>query len=125
MAQPRRRRETTGGRIRFYYEKDAAHGIVHASGMYGGPTPTGELYIAFFSHHPPLPEEITHSVEGGRLGGEVSKSQTRQGFVRTVGAEVIMTLETARSFREWLDGKIRLITEAGQGDERQNAATSD
>lgn len=119
MTEPRRRnarprQPARPPRVRFYYERDPGHSIAFASGMFGGATPNGNIYIGFFVDHPPIPEQITHEIIDGRqLGPEVATEhvQRQEGFTRTISSEVIMTLETATLFRDWLQKNIDAITE--------------
>ncbi len=109
MTQPSRPRQRQRSRpeATFFYERDAGHAIFPASGMFGGPTPRGEIYIAFFADHAPIPQQVTHEIkDDGHLGDELRRSQSQQGYVRTIGSEIVMSVETAVSLREWLQTKI-------------------
>jgi hypothetical protein len=110
MAQARRERTP---RIRIYYERNPAHDVVHASGVVGGPTPQGELYLAMFSERAPIPEEITYGLPESRiLGPEISREQRQQGFVRNISSEVIMSLTTARALQRWLNQNVKALEQA-------------
>ena len=98
--------------IDFHYIKSNSFRVVHADGVWGGPTPRGYVSMSFYSERTPIPRRITHAVtqEGnlGKLGDEVGRD-TREGLVREVEVEVMLDLELARSLAQWLDDKIEAL----------------
>lgn len=98
-------------RVLFHYLKSPMFRTIHADGMYGGVTPQGNIHIAFYSERNPIPQTIEHAVaDGGQLGDEIMESRVvRSGFVREVDIDVIVDLETAVSFRAWIDEKIKML----------------
>ncbi len=98
------------------YIKSSATPVLHADGMVGGPTPQNLLHVAFYSEHAIIPDSVTYRVE--RLNATQIRLQSPEQparpteIVRDVGAEVIMSLEVARSFRQWLDDQIKTIEQA-------------
>lgn len=96
--------------------KSSTAPVLHADGVFGGATPSSSLYMAFFSEHAMIPDSMTYGVERVdaarlRLLAPEQPDQFAQ-VVREIGAEVIMTLEVARIFRQWLDEKISLLERA-------------
>lgn len=74
------------------------------------------MYMAFFSEHANLPDTTQYAVDTvAKSFSRVNQAQD-PGWVREVGAEVIMTLDIARSFREWLDSRIAILEKIGPGD---------
>ena len=124
MARQRARVHTSGeGRggvvqnapieIQAKYTKTGASPVLHVDGMFGGLTPSGQLYVAFFSEHAQLPEaEILRRDPEGDTYRPVGADQL-QGVVREVGVEVIMTLNVARAFQEWLNVRIKMAEDLG------------
>ena len=98
--------------IAFHYIKSNNFRVVHADGVWGGPTPRGYMSMNFYSERTPIPRRVTLSLtpEGdlGKLGDEVDRD-SREGFVREVEVEVILDLELARSLAQWLDDKIKAL----------------
>lgn len=124
MARQRARAHTSGGgrggliqsaplEIQAKYTKTGAFPVLHADGMFGGLTPGGQLYVAFFSEHAQLPEaEILRREPEGDTYRPVA-TDSLQGVVREVGVEIIMALPVARAFREWLNVRIKMAEDLG------------
>lgn len=95
---------------RVSYIKSTVSPVLHADGVFGGLTPQGLLYIAFFSEHPKLPDTVQYALDAAaKTLRPVTQPDQEVGWVREVRGEIIMGLDVARSFRNWLDDKIKLI----------------
>lgn len=124
MARQRARANTSGGRrggliqsapieIQAKYTKTGATPVLHTDGMFGGLTPGGQLYVAFFSEHARIPDAaILRRDPEGETYRPVEADQL-PGVVREVGVEMIMTLNVARAFREWLDVRLKQAEDFG------------
>ena len=65
--------------------------------------------MSFYSERAPIPKKLVHKVTSeGVLGNEISR-ETKAGLIREVDVEVIMDLDMARSFRDWMDEKISFL----------------
>jgi hypothetical protein len=96
--------------VQISYIKSSFSPVAHADGVFGGPTPHGLLYIGFFSEHPKLPDTVQYAVDAAaKTLMPVSQPNRKAEWVREIEEEVIMSVELARSFRDWLDDKIKLI----------------
>ena len=95
-------------RVKFHYIKSNDHRVIRADGIFGGPVPAGDaIYMAIWSERPPIPLEVVHEVKDGHLGPEVRAERVcREGFVREVGASVLIDLARAKSLHKWLEQQI-------------------
>jgi hypothetical protein len=92
------------------YIKSPVAQVFHADGMFGGPTPQRLLYVAFYAEHAKLPETTVFNVdETAKTLTPVSQASHEGQWIREVVGEVIMTLEVARSFRDWLNTSIDVL----------------
>jgi len=99
-------KEAHEGRIRFHYLKSSAFRVVYAEGAYGGLTPHGNISISFYNDRYPIPQIVEHQIsQEGKLGGEISRVG-KDGVVREVEVDVLLTIPTAKSLRDWLEQKI-------------------
>ena len=92
----------------FHFIKSNFFRVIHADGVHGGVTPRGLIHMAFFSERSPLPQRTSlpfNKADGTASGMEVTEV-SREGVVREVEADVLMTLETAEAFHNWLSAKI-------------------
>ncbi len=100
--------ESPPERIEFHYIKGSAFRVVHADGVWGGPTSRGYITMAFYSERSPIPQSLVHEVTEGKLGPEVERV-TKKGVVREVDVEVMIDLDLAKSFQRWLTEKIEAL----------------
>jgi len=64
----------------------------------------------FFSERPAIPQRVVHAIDGETIGSEIEGQRVgRDAVIREVEISVSMNLETAKSFRTWLDEKIEKI----------------
>ncbi len=98
-------------RAKFDFIKSPAFRVIHADGMFGGPTPRGDLFISFYSERFPIPTSALYEVtSAGELGEEIrSEREGRKGVVREVEVGVKCDLEVAKAFAKWLQQKIEEI----------------
>lgn len=100
------------------YIKSNAFRVVHADGAVGGLNPRGNLHISFYNERMPIPQQVTHSVEGRALKEEIGRVQ-RDAVVREVEVDVHMTVGNAKSLVTWLQGKIDEYERVKQEEQRQ------
>jgi hypothetical protein len=94
-------------RVRFHYIKSHQFRVVHVDGAIGGITPRGLLHIALYSERQPIPQIVEHDLSPeGRLSSEAATQEGRQGIVRDLDVDLIMTRETAIEIRDWLTNRL-------------------
>ena len=93
--------------IDLHYIKANGFRVVHADGVWGGPTPRGYITMSFFSERAPIPRTISFELESqGTLGEETSRD-TKGGLIREVDVEVVVDLRMAKSLVGWLNEKVQ------------------
>lgn len=96
--------------VDFEYIKSGDYRVIYADGVHGGPTPRGMVQLSFYAERTPIPRKIVHQILDNQLGPELrDRRESRSGIIRQVAATVVMSLDTARSLREWLDEKIEIL----------------
>ncbi len=92
------------GTVAFDYIKSAQFRSIHADGAIGGPTPNGQIHLAFYSERPSIPRRIVQRIDSkGALGEEVpSLRESRNSIVREMDVDVFLSLPVAKSFHQWL-----------------------
>ncbi|OFW02608.1 MAG: hypothetical protein A3H94_08330 [Acidobacteria bacterium RIFCSPLOWO2_02_FULL_60_20] len=100
-------------KARFYYIKSNHFRVVCAEGAHGGITPHGSIFAAFYNQRGPIPQITTHQINAdGTLGDEIRDARVgKEGVIREVEVGVIMDLQTAERFYQWLGEKINLLRE--------------
>jgi hypothetical protein len=95
--------------VAFDYVKSQFFRVIHADGIIGGPTPQGFLHFSFYSERPPLPRRMVHAVSPiGQLGEVIpEKTVVRDAIMREMDVDVIMRLDVAEQFHQWLGQRIQ------------------
>ena len=94
----------TPGAIDFHFIKSAHYRVIHADGVWGGVTPSGNIALSIFSERLPIPTLVKNRIkDDSQIGEEIAEERnTRTGVVREVETEVIMNKATATVFLDWL-----------------------
>lgn len=100
--------------VKFHYLKSALFRVIHADGAFGGVTPSLDIFMGIYSQRPALPDITTHEITpNGMVGQELTEERiAKQGIVREMEAGVVLDLKSATAMREWLDEKIKMLSEA-------------
>lgn len=105
--------------IEFNYIKGSNFRVVHADGAMGNGTPSGNLFLVFYSERFPLPDSQTFSIsEEGRVIGEVTEKRkvNSNGVMREVEVGVMLDINVAKGMVVSLSHLIRQL----ESDEIQN-----
>jgi len=105
---PDEKTEQPPAQVAFHYVKSSGFRTVHGDGIIGSITPRGLIHFAVYTERPAIPQIVVHEVDAhGKVGNVVAAPMGRDGIVRELEVDIILDLQTARSFREWLD--LRLV----------------
>ena len=117
--------------IKYLFKKDDDYRIIPANGVWGGPTPRGDIRADFFCEFESLPKEIHHAVdEDGRLGQELKRIPSTEDITiqRNFLVGMILTVEQADSIGRWLQKKAREVRERtkteGAGENERDSPTT-
>lgn len=93
--------------VQFHYIKSGLFRTVHVSGAIGSVTPSGNIHCALFNERPAIPRITQHEIdESGHLNKDSIVVDGRDGFVREMEIDLVMSVDSARDLRDWLDQKI-------------------
>jgi len=96
------------------YLKSADFREITCHGAVGGPTPNGELWLAFYTERLPLPRIARHKLKPTETEGlftideeaPAEPVESRQGIIRNVEFGLYMSVETAEKLHAWLERNI-------------------
>ncbi len=75
-------------------------------------TPRGKIYCELFIDRNPTPKTAVHELtEDGYLSGIPIKKTGKGGVIREVECGIIFDIDTATTFKEWLESKIKQYNE--------------
>lgn len=97
--------------ITFHYLKAPNFRTIHADGVIGNITPAGYIHMAVYTERPAIPQEMIQKVNPDGTLGEVIPEKTivRDGIVREMDVDVLMSVAAAKSIKSWLEDKIKDI----------------
>ncbi len=92
-------------KVIFHFLKSRFFRVAHVDGVIGSPTPMGHIHMTVFSERPALPQKMEHQIGPD---GEIGEPEItgREGFVREMECDLIMTRSVAENMRQWLDERI-------------------
>ena len=94
--------------IRIHYIKSPTFRTIHLDGAIGGVTPNGHIHMAVYNERPAIPREQVFELSGEGLGPIVD-TVGREGIVREMDVDILMSLREAKSVRNWLTRNIRKL----------------
>lgn len=95
--------------IAFDYIKSNFFRVIRADGAIGGPTPHGDLHIAFYSERAAIPRRVIHELKDDNTLGVVREIQSRESIVRELDVDLFLTFEVAQSLHKWLEEQIGIM----------------
>jgi hypothetical protein len=97
--------------LKFHYIKSTLFRVVHVDGLYGGPTPKGDIQLTFYNERVAIPQQTAQVLNAdGTLGPEVAEGRIgREGIVRELEVSAILDVETARGLRDWLTDQLKAV----------------
>ena len=105
---PSETKETLPDEITIHYLKMKNYRTYHVDGIFGGVTPSGDIYIEPFVQRPVTPRTVAYGItENGTIGDEIPDKRTgKAGIIREVESGLVMNIEVAKVLRDWIDRKI-------------------
>ncbi len=83
--------------------------VIQVDGVFGGLTPQGTLAVALYSQYATLPSQITYEATQQGTPKEVSRVG-EPTLTWEVEVEAMLSIETARSLRDWLNRQLEQAT---------------
>jgi hypothetical protein len=95
----------------FRYEKGGSVSTFHADGILGGPQPSGNIYIAFYTERLANPRSVEYLIldDGKKIGENPVRSDSDIGIVRELQTAVVMNLPSLKGMIELLN---KFVTQA-------------
>lgn len=87
-------------KIRFKKSKD--HKIYPASGIWGGPTPQGEILCNFFVEYPDTPDHLIIKVDKDGRNLKEEPNRKEGAYTREITNSILLQPDTAISIGKWL-----------------------
>ena len=109
-------RQYEGGQIEFHFEYDPGYRLVAANGVWGDPTPRGDLRLDFFVEAPTLPTRVMHAISPeGRVGTELRREPERR-FTRRIQLGILVSMDHAESIARTIQERVAEYRSRGAED---------
>ena len=114
MSEQKKSNGGSSQNVTFHYLKSTQYRVVHVDGAIGGPTSTGLIHIAMYSEHSAIPREQVFSLTKDGTLGDLVQTVSRGGVVRELEVDAMMTLDYAKSLRDWLINQINKLEKSSK-----------
>jgi hypothetical protein len=107
-----------------HFIKSSQFRVIHASGAWYGGDTQQNLHITFFNERNPIPKKVVLNVNGKGmvLNEDMTKRESKEGVVREMEVDVILSLQAAIEFHKTLGENLKAIQEFNA--EKQKNETS-
>lgn len=88
--------------------------VIRVDGGFGGPTAHGNIHLAIYVDRTDTPDlSLLHLNKADQTVREEIPQRT-MGWTREIESDLILSLDTARSIRDWLDRTIKQVEVIGE-----------
>jgi|SRR5271156_1348619 len=96
--------------VPFHYIKSNQFRVLHSDGAIGSVTPSGLIFMGFYSERAAIPQVLVHEItEGGQVRAEPDERIGKKGIVREIEVGAIMSAEVATTLVAWLQERIDFV----------------
>jgi len=83
--------------------------VAHANGVWFGSDPQGNLHLTFYSERTPIPKTMVLKLsdQGQIIGEDETKREGKQGIVREMEIDIVMSPDAASAFYEMFGQNIK------------------
>ncbi|HUA67443.1 MAG TPA: hypothetical protein VMA13_02750 [Candidatus Saccharimonadales bacterium] len=102
--------------VPIHFIKGTCFRVVHANGVWYGGDNQGNLHMTFFNERNPIPQKLVVNVDehGSIVGEDVSQRESKEGVVREMEVDVVMSLRVAQELYVTLGENLKAIQTASK-----------
>jgi hypothetical protein len=89
--------------------------VIHASGVWFGADPQGNVHLTFYNERTAIPKKIVIKIEpstGKFIGEDETKRDSKEGLVREMEVDVVVSPAVAQGIVQKLQENIIAVTQA-------------
>jgi hypothetical protein len=96
-----------------HFIKSTSFRVIHANGVWYGGDNQRNLHLTFFNERNPLPKMMVVNLDenGAVLGEDESKRESKQGIVREMEVDIVLSLQVAMDLYKTLGENLKAIEE--------------
>jgi hypothetical protein len=94
-----------------HFIKSSHFRVIHASGVWYGGDAQQNLHLSFFNERSPIPRKVVLNLndQGAVLGEDASKREIKEGYVREVEVDIILSIPSAVEFYKTLGENLKTL----------------
>lgn len=94
-----------------HFIKSSHFRVIHASGVWYGGDAQQNIHLSFFNERTPIPQQVVLNLNehGAVLSEDLSKRKIKEGFVREVEADIILSIPRAVEFYRSLGENLKAL----------------
>ena len=94
-----------------HFIKSTCFRVVHANGVWYGGDNQGNVHMTFFNERNPIPKTMVINLDerGSVLGEDASKRESKQGIVREMEVDIVLSLPVALELYQTLGENLKAI----------------
>jgi hypothetical protein len=92
--------------VKFWFLKSQQFRVIHVDGAIGGVTPRGLIHAAVYNERAAIPQSTYQKLSSDGMLGETVSVESKEGIIREVEVDMMMSKQTAIEFRDWLSARI-------------------
>ena len=97
--------------LQIHFIKGTCFRVVHANGVWYGGDNQGNIHMTFFNERSPIPKMMVINLDerGAVLGEDLSKRESKQGIVREMEVDIVLSIPAALDLYKTLGENIKAI----------------
>jgi hypothetical protein len=97
-----------------HFIKGTCFRVVHANGVWYGGDNQGNVHMTFFNERSPIPKMMVINLDGSGhvIGEDESKRETKNGIVREMEVDIVLSLQVAMELHQTLGENLKSIQAA-------------
>ena len=97
-------------KLNIHFIKSTQFRVIHASGVWYGGDNQGNLHLTFFNERTPIPQKLVLNINDKGVVGDVpAQHVTKEGIVREMEVDVILSLPAAWELFNTLGENLKVI----------------
>ena len=106
-------KDTSAARFKLpiHFVKSTCFRVIHANGVWYGGDNQGNLHMTFFNERNPIPKTMVVNLDerGAVISEDLSKRDSKQGIVREVEVDIVLSMQVAIELYQTLGENIKAI----------------
>ena len=100
--------------VSFHFHKTPTFQTLHADGVFGGITPSGHGFLAFFVERAPMPQRIDQEIKADGSLGKVLHVESKEGVFREIHTGITLNRRGLELLKERVESLLKNLEEENE-----------